>query len=281
MASINRSVFIPEQNPGKPPFFPNEKTYPIPVPELVYIPPGTFWMGSSDHDHAAAKDEKPLHRVYLDGYWIGRYPVTVGEYAAFIDDLNRQQGSKPRKANQNSLPGVLRIHIHMQSREYHPVTDVSWMEAITYCRWLSSSTRRCFSLPTEAQWEKAARGSEANEEEERIYPWGNQVPDRSKCNIANWFGDTTPVGKFSPRDFSPYECADMSGNVLEWCGDWYRADVYTHSTCRNPTGPIHGTVQVLRGGCWCYPPVFARIASRLWLNPLCRYDMIGFRVVMR
>ena len=281
MASANQTVLDQERKPGSPPFDPDDKTFPIPVPELVYIPAGTFWMGSSDHDAAAVKDEKPLHRVYLDEYWIGRYPVTMDEFAVFIDYLNSQRSSKQRKAGHTSLPGVFRIHFHRHSREHHPVTDVSWIEAATYCRWLSRITQRCFSLPTGAQWEKAARGPETNEGEERIYPWGDQPPERDKCNIASWFGDTTPVGTFSPQGDSPYECADMAGNVLEWCGDWYCADIYTHSICRNPTGPIHGTVQVLRGGCWCYPPVFVRSASRLWLNPFCQYDLIGFRVVMR
>ena len=150
MASTNQTVLDQERKPGSPPFDPDDITFPIPVPELVYIPAGTFWMGSSDHDAAAVNDEKPFHRVYLDGYWIGRYPVTVGEYAAFMDDLNGQRSSKQMKAGHTSLPGVFRIHFHRHSREHHPVTDVSWIEAATYCRWLSRITRRCFSLPTEA-----------------------------------------------------------------------------------------------------------------------------------
>ena len=152
----------------------------------------------------------------------------------------------------------------------HPV-NVSWNDAKAYAKWAG------VTLPTEAQWEKAARGTDG-----RVYPWGNDW-DAAKCNNsvgANHPGKTSPVGSF-PAGASPYGCLDMAGNVWQWCADWYGADYYTTSPAKNPTGPATGTVRVLRGGSWGGSGVVygCRGACRIYYIPYLWVYLIGFRCV--
>lgn len=160
---------------------------------MIWVPPGPFLMGSDRAiDSQASDNELPQHQVTLPGYWIGRYPVTVAQFKAFVEE------SGHRPADRDSLRGP----------DDHPVVNVTWHDALAYCRWLGAKTGLLVTLPSEAEWEKAARGTDGG-----IYPWGNDPPDDSRCNFGGRVGQTTPVGRYSPRGGSPYGCADMAGNV--------------------------------------------------------------------
>lgn len=228
---------------------------------LVRVPSGEFPMGSNPAtDPQARKDELPQHRVYLSEYYIGKYPVTNEQYAAFLESAQR------------SSPAALPA-----GKATHPVVNVSWEDALAFCRWLAAATGRPFRLPTEAEWEKAARGFEA-----RLYPWGDGW-DASRLNGDGSQGDTTPVGRHSPESDSPYGIADMAGNVWEWCMDWYASSIYRRrgSTMPgDPPGPTDGEGCVVRGGAFDTSPRSARCAHRNWFYPHNRRDNVGFRLVV-
>jgi formylglycine-generating enzyme required for sulfatase activity len=235
--------------------------------ELVRVPVGEFLMGSDPaKDKRAQDEEQPQHRVYVSEFYIGRYPVTNEQYAAFV------------KATQHEVPEHWEGGEIPSSKENHPVVYVSWHDAVAFCQWLSQETDRTFRLPTEAEWEKAARGADG-----RIYPWGNEW-DETKLNSREAGpGDTTPVGQYSPDGDSPYGTADMSGNVWEWCADGYDEEEYQRrakSTVRDPQGPKEGTSRVLRGGAFLSDRRRVRCAYRDWGNPYNRWDSSGFRVVL-
>ncbi|MHB1354737.1 MAG: formylglycine-generating enzyme family protein [Anaerolineae bacterium] len=223
---------------------------------FVRVPAGEFTMGSSDADWGSDYDEKPQHKVHLDEYMIGKYEVTVAQYGAFV----RATGYN---ASNDSSPA---------GKGDHPVTMVSWDDAVAFCRWASEVTGRDVRLPTEAEWEKAARGTDA-----RIYPWGSEPPDNNRCNYENKVG-TMPVGSYSPAGDSPYGCADIAGNVWEWVSDWYQKNYYLTAPNSNPTGPTNGDSRVLRGGGWygyCY---YNRTADRTYsVFPDSRSYDYGFR----
>ena len=225
---------------------------------MVYIPPGKFTMGSNDP--AAYDNEKPPHTVYLDGYWLGKYEVTLAQYKAFISETGHQ-----------ALPSYVSKY---SPGDNHPVTGVSREDAAAYCKWLSGKlgVRFNFKLPTEAQWEKAARGTDA-----RKYPWGNQKPDKILANFASKIGKTSPVGSY-PQGASPYVLLDMAGNVWEWCIDWYDKNYYKSSPDKNPTGPKSGTYRVLRGGGWGDDAGYLRCSDRGSGGPSVRYLSVGFRL---
>jgi formylglycine-generating enzyme required for sulfatase activity len=230
--------------------------------DFVLIPAETFIMGSnSSLDGDARHDEQPQHRVYLSDYYIGIYEVTNRQYAVF--------------AKETGLNFAL-----MAGREDHPVTNISWNDANTFSAWLSRKIGRIVSLPTEAQWEKACRGTDG-----RIYPWGNEF-DIQKLNSAeNGVKDTTRVSSYSPRGDSPYGISDMSGNVWEWTQDWYSDKEYSRSSITqpitNPTGPQTGIARVLRGGALAQDRIHARCAARFGYTPDYRSPYYGFRVVLR
>jgi formylglycine-generating enzyme required for sulfatase activity len=214
--------------------------------EMVLVPAGEFWMGSDE-----SADEQPRHRVGLDAYYIDKYEVTNAFYKRFMEATGR---AAPGYWNNTSFNG-----------ESQPVVGVSWHDADAYCKWAGKR------LPTEAEWEKAARGTDG-----RKYPWGEQW-DSSRANAGDKLGKTAPVGSY-PSGASPYGVHDMAGNVWEWVADWYDKDYYKRSPERNPTGPDSGWNKVLRGGSWYDDPFFAlRTASRGNVTPVLRNDLIGFR----
>ncbi len=225
-------------------------------PEMVFVPAGPFIMGD---DKSGQSDEKPAHEVYLEDYYIARTPVTNAQYAAFVQATGYRA---PGHWKKGSPPPQLADH---------PVVFVTWHDALAYCRWLAEATGRPYALPTEAQWEKAARGTDG-----RIYPWGNKF-DKSKCNTveSGTFG-TTPVGKYSPQGDSPYGVADMTGNVWEWCSSLYQPYPYRADDGREEAAA--GGSRVLRGGSWNSSRDGGRCAFRFYdLDPVSDYDRYGFR----
>jgi formylglycine-generating enzyme required for sulfatase activity len=231
--------------------------------EIVYVPAGVFVMGSREDNPEADNDEYPQHEVVLDGFWIDRTEVTNGRYEQCVAAADCDPPSEAGSYSRDSYYGDL------QFVDY-PVVWVSWHDAVSYCEWAGKR------LPTEAEWEKAARGTDGRE-----YPWGNSPPDETLANYGENVGDTTEVGKYSPQGDSPYGCVDMAGNVLEWVADWYNVDYYSTAPRENPTGPGPGSLKarVARGGSWLYPARRARAPLRVDRKPELREGNIGFRCV--
>jgi formylglycine-generating enzyme required for sulfatase activity len=221
---------------------------------MLHVPAGYFTMGSG-----LCEDEIPVHRVYLDAFFIDETPVTNAEYKRFLD----------AKPDYPAPPGWDKKRRTFPPRKAdHPVVNVSWEDANAYARWAGKQ------LPTEAQWEKAARGIDR-----RRYPWGDEF-DPTRCN--SWetaIFDTTPVARYAPRGNSPYGVMDMAGNVWEWCADWYAADYYQHSPSHNPAGPTDGILRVLRGGAWSSDRSDLRAANRGLYYPRYSNVLVGFRCV--
>jgi len=227
--------------------------------EFVRIPAGQFLMGSDPRiDQVAGKDELPQHEVYLDEYWIGKYPVTNEQYQVFVAETNNKS---PKHWFKSEIP---------IGKENHPVVYVSWKDSRDFCNWLSKKNRLKIDLPTEAQWEKAARGTDG-----RIYPWGNESPDKSLANFDRNIGDTTEVGKY-PDGASPYGALDMAGNVWEWVADWYDEYYYSNSPATNPEGPSSWEGRVLRGGSWRDIKDLIRSAVRDRNNPTDTFYYYGY-----
>jgi formylglycine-generating enzyme required for sulfatase activity len=227
---------------------------------LVRIPAGEFQMGSvMARDKETRQDELPPHPVHVPEFHIARYPVTNSQYQAFVRATGHQA---PGHWKEGRIP----------TRKYnHPVVSVTWNDAVAFCDWLSRETKQSFRLPTEAEWEKAARGTDG-----RIYPWGDDPPSDGLCNFNKNVNDTTTIGRYSPQGDSFYGCADMSGNVWEWCQSLFREYPYDAGDGReNLRG---GGPRVLRGGGWYDQPARVRCPYRLDFNPTVGFDNFGFRV---
>ena len=239
--------------------------------DLVRIPVGDFLIGSvATGDEHAPDDEFPQRRVHLPEFYIGRHPITNLQYAAFV---RATRGPAPESWLEGSVP---------QGKENHPVVTVLLREALAFCAWLAETTEQAFRLPTEAEWEKAARGTDG-----RIYPWGDDPPDETLCNFDRKVGGTTPVGRYSPRGDSPYGCADMAGNVWEWCRTKYRPYPYRAGDGREDLqadggleGPRAYDRRVVRGGSFIYDKRDVRCAVRHRSNPNHWDWHVGFRVVV-
>jgi len=215
--------------------------------QVVYVPAGEFKMGSDVEER-----EKPIQKVTIDAYWIGKYPVTVAEFRRFATEANYRydwSANKPKWGWQ----------------ETHPMVNVNWDDARAYCLWAGGD------LPTEAQWEKAARGTDG-----RKYPWGERWENGHTCSGGT---STCPVGTY-PTGASPYGAIDMSGNVCEWCLDWYQSN-YVGLGTLNPTGPKDGKIKVLRGGGWPDTPEFQRTSHRGSYDPTAKLDFCGFRLAVK
>lgn len=220
-------------------------------PVVVWIPSGDFLRGSRTVDVDARSDELPRQRIELDGYWIGKTPVTWGDYQPFC--LETQQIPPER------LPGA---------GDDHPVVDVNWYEASSFARWVGGR------LPTDAEWEKAARGASGRE-----FPWGGVFyPDRCNSSAAN-IDSTTPVDRY-PQGASPYGCFDMAGNVREWCADWFDRRYTRECPTTNPPGPASGTARIVRGGSYDDMARHLRCAARNRRSPGRRDILTGFRVAI-
>lgn len=260
--------------------------------DMAFIPPGEFTMGSPEGD-SGFSDEHPERRVHLNGYRIDRFEVTNQAYAAFVQATGHRPPENSNQAatiwaNNQPIPGI----------EQHPVVNVSWLDADAYCRWKGKR------LPTEAEWEKAARGANG-----RRYPWGNEW-DFTMANSASYWaqrtvefasgadwdafwvnGDgarlakgqgirgevlTMPVGSF-PLSVSPYGLFDMAGNAAEWVQDWYDPNYYRNAPLSDPPGPSRGAIKAMRGGSWLKPAASLRTSDRDWGTMDSRPSGTGFR----
>lgn len=218
------------------------------VSPMVLVPAGPFEMGSE----SVGSSERPVHTVTLDSFYIDTYEVTNAQYAACVAAGGCVQPACPER-------------YEAETKKNHPVVCVSWYQAQKYCEW------RGGRLPTEAEWEKAARGTDG-----RTYPWGDKPPDGMLLNFDRNVADTTPVGNY-PKGVSPYGAYDMAGNAWEWVADWYDENYYSNSPAENPLGPQNGDYKVLRGGGWQRSESNARVTYRNVDSPGNQYIIFGFR----
>ena len=217
---------------------------------MVLVPAGEFWMGCNYQAERCADDERPYHKVYLDAYYIDKYEVTQADFNKCVS-----VGQCNANEKEEGFAG-----------DRQPVVRVSWFDANIYCQWVGKR------LPTETEWEKAARGTDG-----RVYPWGNEI-DALKANYGKdpGVGRTTPVGTY-PAGASPYGALDMAGNVWNWVADWYDENYYKSSPDHNPKGPLSGQARVLRGGAWKYMANVLHSSLRGYDDPAGRYNSVGFR----
>ena len=233
---------------------------PLPAPAgMVLIPAGNFQMGCSPGDTLCQSRESPLHTVNLSAYAIDIREVNNALYADCVAAAGCTEPAAINSISRGDYYGNV-------TYANFPVIFVDWNQATAFCAWEGKR------LPTEAEWEKAARGSS----DTRVYPWCNQPPDASLLNFNENVGDTTAVGSY-PTGASTYGVLDMSGNVWEWVNDWYQSDYYASSPDTDPQGPVTGTNRVLRGGSLYGGTTFVRASYRGYDSPVAVYFNTGFR----
>jgi formylglycine-generating enzyme required for sulfatase activity len=255
-----------------------EKDLPNHLPEMVYVEGGTFTMGCTDEQGSDCdSDEKPAHQVTLNSFEIGKYEVTVSEYMAFVNATSShypewlETGSKYHiKTGSNDLYKKLGEGLEAKK---NPIVGISWEGAKAYAQWISAQTGETYRLPTEAEWEYAARGG--NKSKGYKYAGTSSSLDAYAWYSSNSKSKTQPVGQKSPNELGLY---DMSGNVYEWCQDWHSEDYYKSSPETNPQGPESGSDRVGRGGSWHDDAHNTRVSNRYNNNPDYRYNNLGFRL---
>jgi len=230
------------------------------APRMIQIPAGWFLMGSD----AGQDNERPVHRVWVDAFCLGSWQVTNAEYAQFLSATQRR---KPLHWDDPNF-----------SAPSQPVVAPSWFDAVEYCEWLSRITQRRFRLPTEAEWEYAARGGL----EQKLFPWGDEPPESLPNYAARWKTGPEPVGR---AETNGYGLCDIGANVHEWCADWFDADYYRASAERNPKGPDSPPIgsrqpprRSSRGGSWRHFTKVSRCAARSSIPPDFQYADYGFRL---
>ena len=270
---------------------------------MILIPAGEVLMGSGLFESIVLENsrfftfpnQRPKHKVYLDAYWIDQTEVTVGMFRKFAEftgyrttaereGWGRPWAPGPKEAEWPETPGVDWLHPQgpeSTAEDNHPVVQVSWEDAAAYCDWVGGR------LPTEAQWEKAARGPDGGR-----FPWGDEFDGTylnycdGRCPVERWrdvtyddgYSRTAPVGSY-PDNASPYGILDMAGNVWEWVFDWYDPEYYRRAPYLNPTGPATGEMRTQRGGSWYdgEPHGWVNCLVRHQNPPTDRYEDVGFR----
>ena len=222
-------------------------------PRTVRIPEGWFLMGSE----AGQDNERPVHRVWVDAFELAACQVTRDEYSHFLIQLPKL---RPPSWDDSHF-----------SDPQQPVVSVSWLDAAAYCQWLSSLTGDHYRLPTEAEWERAARGGL----EQKAYPWGDEPPESLPNYTARWKNGPEPAGRAERNALGLF---DIGANVHEWCADWFQPDYYAASPERNPQGPAAGSRRASRGGSWRHYTKVSRCAARSSIPPDFRYTDYGFRL---
>jgi len=272
------------------------------LPEMVLVNAGSFMMGCVDEQGGECyDDEKPAHPVTItDDFYLGKYPVTNAQYSAFLNEKGNQTECGVQWIDlSGKWSDAARCHILAEGNifraesgyENHPVVYVSWYGAKAYCDWLIAKTGRNYRLPTEAEWEYAARGGHLaparqtkyagrNNADEVAWYWENSGDKRLS---GSWDADILKTNNCQPRSVGAKNANvlglyDMSGNVWEWCNDWYDADYYKNSPIKYPKGPNSGTLSVLRGGSWYDNASYVRVAVRMEGDPKGQAIEIGFRV---
>jgi formylglycine-generating enzyme len=223
------------------------------TPAFTRVPAGAFLMGSE----TGQDDERPVHRVHVDAFEMSIYPVTRGEYARFLAATGHEM---PRDWSDPAMAG-----------DHRPVVGVSWHDAVAYCNWCAGrgDPQR---LPTEAEWERAARGTSAG----AAFPWGEAIPSWIPEGGRGPLAGPWPVTLGEPTDFGLY---GIAANVHEWCADWHDRGYYAVSPDRNPRGPSAGARRASRGGSWRHAVTISRCAARSKIDPSFRYTDYGFRTV--
>jgi sulfatase modifying factor 1 len=256
---------------------------PATLPDLARIPAGEFLMGTAD----AAADERPVHRVAVSEFFIGRFAVTNDEYARFIKATGHPApslrdlpliatGGRDVIFKELAAPYLWEGGHPPPGRGNHPVVLTGFDDAVAYCLWLSEATDRVVRLPTEAEWEKAARGGQAGQK----YPWGHDI-DASRCNFlddpsAKRQRGTRSTGTYPPNAFG---LCDVAGNIWEWVSDWYGSEYYGSGETNDPRGPDTGSMRIVRGGSWVNDDVMMlRCGYRHRVPPDTYAYSIGFRV---
>lgn len=224
---------------------------------MIRIPAGSFLMGAAPNEPGARDNERPAHLVHLDAFDLAVTQLTNAEYALFLAATNHREPKHWRDP--------------LFSHPDQPVVAPSWFDASAYCAWLSEITGHHYRLPTEAEWERAARASE----EQKLYPWGD-APLESLTNYTQrWKEAPEPVGR---AEHNAFGLADIGANVHEWCSDWFDPGFYANSPARNPQGPPSGTRRSSRGGSWRHYTKVSRCAARSSIPPGFEYADYGFRV---
>jgi len=293
--------------------------------KFVLVPAGEFLMGSAESPQTLAAaypqldpkrfldlaDEGPVHSVRITRpFYLGRHEVTVGQFKTFLQASGQRPESEadstggygynpaydPAKSARGDAfegrdPRYSWRNPGFTQGDDHPVVNVSWNDAMAMAKWLSEKEGKTYRLPTEAEWEYAARAGtrtryHSGDDPQSLLETANVFDADAARNWSKWqnqalagqdgFAFTAPVGSFAPNAFGLY---DMHGNVWEWCADWHGEDYYAHSPSDDPQGPATGTVRVRRGGSWHTWPFYARAAYRNWNSPETRYTLVGFRLV--
>ena len=233
---------------------------------MVYVDGGTFMMGATEEQGTDALErEKPVHSVTLDGFYIGKFEVTQAQWKAVMGTtIDQQRGKASEYWGDAALYGV---------GDNYPMYYVSWEEAVEFCEKLSAQTGKTYRLPTEAEWEYAARGGQQAD--------GTKYAGSSTIGDVAWYtsnsgSKTHPVGQKQPNALGLY---DLSGNVYEWCSDWSSSNYYSSSPSVNPQGPSGGSSRVIRGGSWYRYAQYCRVSGRYYYTPDYRNGNLGFRVV--
>lgn len=260
--------------------------------KMVFVKGGCYEMGDTFEE--GDTEELPVHGVCLNDFYMSATEVKIGEFRVFVNSTGykteAQRGDGVSiwdESKWTNKPGTYWDNTGLPQSENHPVTGVTWNDALAFTKWLSRKTGQNYRLPTEAEWEYAARSGGKKYK----YSWGNgmvYMDDKMFKKKPTWRGSyekhddmdmyvyTSPVGIYKPNELGLY---DMTGNIWEWCADWYDENYYKNSPKENPSGPETGKEKILRGGSWSHSQRYVRCSSRFAANIDFRSNLIGFRVV--